>query len=57
MDFQKVYPEWFERSIEEMIESGHLEKVTGSGGAVTYKVSDKGEIDSKIVKEWLYRCK
>jgi hypothetical protein len=56
-DYPKVYPEWFKTTIEDLIESGHIVKISGSGGSVSYEVSNKGERDTKKVLEWMYRCK
>ena len=53
----KVYPYWFNTTVEEMIESGHMVKVAGQNGLVNHEVSKKGREEKKKVMDLLYHCK
>jgi hypothetical protein len=53
----KVYPQWFDISMTDMLNMGLLVESKDQNGRAIYRQSDTSRKDGKRVLEDIYRCK
>jgi hypothetical protein len=53
----KVYPQWFDISMTDMLDKGLLVESVDDNGQTVYKQSTNSMRDGKRVLEDIYRCK